>query len=72
MAILIIKRNRGRALTKVNTIQQFKILEFIRNNFNIDNLEVELVYNHIVRTKDVTGAYMTFKYSDDEITYIYN
>ncbi|MGL5086053.1 MAG: hypothetical protein ACRC68_10135 [Clostridium sp.] len=59
-------------MAKVNTVEQYKILEFIKNNFNADKLEIELVYNHIVRVKDTTGEYMTFKSVDDEITYIYN
>ncbi|HCF38185.1 MAG: hypothetical protein PWQ37_1899 [Candidatus Petromonas sp.] len=52
---------------KVKTVEQFKILEFIKRNFEIDKISLELVNRISIRVTDVTGQSLVFKYSENTI-----
>lgn len=48
---------------KVNTIEQFHIMQHIHDNFNLDSIEVELLERNRVRVTDGTGDTAEFTYN---------
>lgn len=48
---------------KVNTIEQFHIMQHIHDNFNLDLVEVELLERNRVRVTDATGDVADFTYN---------
>jgi len=54
---------------KVETVEQFKVLEFIKDNFDISCIELELIDRFTIEVKDQTGDKMQFKYEDGKIVY---
>ncbi len=50
---------------KVNTIEQFHIMQHIHDNFNLDSIEVELVDRNRVRVTDATGDTAEFTYNKE-------
>ena len=48
---------------KVDTVEQFHIMQHIHDNFNLDAVEVELVDRNRVRVTDATGDTAEFTYN---------
>lgn len=47
---------------KVKTVNQFKVLEFIEKNFNLDMIRLELVDDDSIRVIDSKNESMLFNY----------
>lgn len=56
-------------MIKVETIEQFKVLEFIKSNFEIDEIEIELVDKCTLKVKDNKGDSLYFTYKEGEINW---
>lgn len=54
---------------KVNTIEQFKILEFLKENFYIEELKLKLIDRYTIEIEDVKGEKMQFKYKNGKVIY---
>lgn len=54
---------------KVNTIEQFKVLEFLKSNFEMDCIELELLDRYSIKVTDKTGDILTFRYENGKIIY---
>lgn len=54
---------------KVNTVEQFKVLQFLENNFEIELFELELIDRYSIKVTDSTGESMTFKYENNKVTW---
>lgn len=54
---------------KVETVEQFKILEFIKANFDMSCIELELIDRFSIEVKDQKGDKIQFKYKDGDIVY---
>lgn len=52
---------------KVETIDQFKSLEFIKKNFNINFLDLETVDRNSIEITDINKAKMIIRYQDGNI-----
>jgi len=54
---------------KVRTIEQFKILDFLKQNFYIENLEIIIVNNTTLKVVDKKKESLIFTYKNGEISY---
>ncbi|MBC2460396.1 hypothetical protein [Clostridium beijerinckii] len=54
---------------KVNTVEQFKVLDFIKANFIMEEVSLELIDRYTIRLTDKTGESMNFKYNNGNIVY---
>lgn len=55
---------------KVQTIAQYKILEFIKENFNINMLsDIVDIEKNAIKITDINGQSMIFKWENNEIVY---
>lgn len=52
---------------KVSTIEQFKILKFVEENFRIEKIEIELYGEKCIRIVDTKGEVGFFKYQDGKV-----
>lgn len=52
---------------KVNTVEQFKVLEHIKANFEMEHIRVEIVDNVSLRVTDREGFGLTFYYKEGEV-----
>lgn len=52
---------------KVNTVEQFKVLEYIKQNFNLAALDLKLEDNYSISIQDSTGEKAVFKYEDGKV-----
>jgi len=52
---------------KAETINQFKLIKHVEDNFIMDNIKIELVDENSIRISDGTGDYCTFVMSSDGI-----
>lgn len=52
---------------KVNTVEQFKVLEYIKQNFNLAALDLKLEDNYSISIQDSTGERAVFKYEDGKV-----
>lgn len=52
---------------KVNTVEQFKVLEYIKQNFNLAALDLKLEDNYSISIKDSNGEKAVFKYEDGKV-----
>ncbi len=50
----------------VNTINQFRVLAYLKNNLNIYSFEVYLYDKDTIKVIDSTGATAYFKYDDNK------
>lgn len=55
-------------MIKVQTIEQFKVLEHIKKNFFTKTLNIEIIDSKSLKITDREGASMTFSYKDEEIS----
>lgn len=54
---------------KVNTVEQFKVLEFIKAHFIMEEVSLELIDRYTIKLTDKTGESMNFKYDNGNIIY---
>ena len=54
---------------KVNTVEQFKVLEFIKTNFFIEEVTLKLIDRYTIELTDKTGESINFKYDNGNIVY---
>lgn len=52
----------------VKTIAQYKIMQFINQNFYQETLEIELIDGQTVKGTDRTGASMIFRWNEEKKT----
>lgn len=45
---------------KVETVQQFYVLQYLKENFFIDELKLELIDRYTIRVKDMNDEEMDF------------
>lgn len=56
---------------KVNTVEQFKVLEHIKANFSIEEVTLRLVDSYTIELTDKTGESLRFKYENGNINIVY-
>lgn len=56
-------------MIKVRTIEQFKILGFLKQNFLIENLEIIIVNNTTLKVVDKKKDSLIFIYKNGELSY---
>lgn len=54
---------------KVETVEQFKIMEYLKQNFNINCIEIKLIDRYSIEVTDSTGEKMIFFHKDGRILY---
>lgn len=54
-------------MMKVNTVEQYKILEYLEENFYTENLEIKLLDRNIVGITDQNGDRLIFKYVNGKV-----
>lgn len=54
---------------KVDTVEQFKVLEYIKANFSMDYITYELIDRYTIEVEDRTGEKMKFKYENGKVIY---
>lgn len=52
---------------KVNTAEQFKVLEYIKTNFEMENIEVDIVNKTSLKITDKDGQSLVFYYQDGQV-----
>lgn len=52
---------------KVDTVEQFKILEFLKENFQLEHLKIELLNRNVIQVTDENNESMLFKYENGEV-----
>lgn len=52
---------------KVETIEQFKVLEHIKENFHIKDIKIKLIDKYSIEVEDEKGGRILFKYKDGKI-----
>jgi len=55
---------------KVETVEQYKILEYINKNFNINSLELTLLDRSSIGIQDNNGERAIFGYENGEVKII--
>lgn len=55
---------------KVDTIEQFKVLEHIKANFFIEEVTLRLVDRYTIELTDKTGESVNFKYENGNINIV--
>lgn len=56
-------------MIKVNTIEQFKIMEYLNTKLELNRMEINLIDRNTVRVTDSVGEMLTFKYENGSITW---
>lgn len=54
---------------KVNTVEQFKIMEFLKENFELELFQLELLDRYSIKVSDSTSESMIFKYENGKVTW---
>lgn len=52
---------------KAKTIEQFKILRFIEEIFDINYVSIKLINRHTIQVTDAVGASICYVYKDGKI-----
>ena len=55
---------------KVNTVEQFKVLEHIKANFSIEEVTLRLVDRYTIELTDKTGESVNFRYEDGNVNIV--
>lgn len=55
---------------KVNTVEQFKVLEYIKANFIMEEVNLKLIDRYTIELTDKTGESIYFKYKDGAVVTI--
>ena len=50
-------------MVKFDTVQQFKVYEYIKSNFYLDDITIDKIDNYSLKVTDKKGDSMVFKYS---------
>ena len=59
----------GGVKLNVETVEQFKILEFIKSNFDMNSIDLKLIDRFTIEVIDLKSDKITFKYQDGKIVY---
>ncbi|MCX8167310.1 MAG: hypothetical protein N3E37_05680 [Candidatus Micrarchaeota archaeon] len=59
----------GRHCNKANTVEQFKILQFLEKQFDLEAFEVMLLSRNEIAITDRVGESMVFKYVNGKVTW---
>ena len=62
-------QKRGLEPMKAETIEQYHVLEFIKNNFMMEAVTLELIDRYSIRLTDSKGEQMIFKYENGAVTW---
>ena len=54
---------------KVNTVEQYKVLEFIKDKFHMADIELKLIDRNTIEVTDQNGDIMQFKYDNGKVIY---
>ena len=54
---------------KVNSVEQFKVLEFIKANFYVEEVTLKLIDRYTIELTDKTGESINFKYDNGTIVH---
>lgn len=54
---------------KVESVEQYKILQFIEANFMIEYLNIELIDRNTIKIEDENNDTLEFKYIDGKVVY---
>jgi len=52
---------------KAKTIEQYKILEYLKEHFYIESIDIELIDNITVKVTDKEGASLQFYFKDNRV-----
>ncbi len=52
-------------MLKVNTVEQFHIVRYIQENFNVEAIEIELLDRNKVKVTDFAGDSAEFTYNKE-------
>ena len=51
---------------KVETVQQFYVMEYLKDNFDMEYIKLELIDRYTIRVKDSNGDEMEFYWDAEE------
>ncbi|WP_278523236.1 hypothetical protein [Clostridium cochlearium] len=54
---------------KVNTVEQFKVLQFLKEQFEIELFKLELMDRYSIQVTDLRGESMIFKWDGKKVTW---
>ena len=54
---------------KSKTVEQFKIIKYLEENFIIDSITLKLIDRFTIEVTDDKGEKMNFKYQDNKVIY---
>jgi len=54
---------------KVNTVEQFKVLEFIKAHFIMEEVTLKLIDRYTIELTDKTGETLNFSYENGIVKY---
>lgn len=54
---------------KVETVEQYKVLEFLKENFYMESIKLKLIDRYTIEVTDGNGDTMNFKYEDGKVVY---
>ena len=61
-----LKHYKGDGKMKVETVQQFYVLQYLKDNFYVEELKLTLIDRYTIRVKDVNGDQMDFYWCTEE------
>lgn len=51
---------------KVETVQQYYVLQYLKDNFDMEYIKLELIDRYTIRVQDTNGDVMDFWWSAEE------
>ncbi|MGV2642735.1 hypothetical protein GNF86_14880 [Clostridium perfringens] len=54
---------------KAYTVEQYKIFDYLSNNFNLINFEIEIISRNEVKVIDENCEFLIFKYENGTVIY---
>lgn len=54
-------------MIKANTIEQFKVLEYIQKNFQIDKITITILDNTTLKVTDANNESLKFKWNGETV-----
>lgn len=60
---------KGTDIMKVNTVEQYKILKYIKDNFEMNYITLELIDRYTIKITDRNNDSMDFIYKDGNVVY---
>ncbi|KEI11772.1 hypothetical protein [Clostridium novyi] len=52
---------------KVNTVEQFKVLQYLKENFELNLFKVELLDRYSIKITDIKNESMIFRFEDNAV-----